>query len=98
MEFRVIVSPRAQKEIETSIDFYLNRSVNAPKDFISSLEKAYETLSKNPFFALKHKNVRSLKLFRFPFSLYFVVHENEKLVQVLSCFHTSRNPRRRPKK
>lgn len=96
MAFKVIVSPRAQKEIETSIDFYIERSENAPKDFILALEKAYESLSINPFYALRYKNVRSLKLAKFPFSLFFTINEDQQLVQVLSCFHNKRNPNKRP--
>ena len=50
MAYKIIVSPRAQKEIENAIDYYALYSVDAPANFISSLKEAYETLETNPFF------------------------------------------------
>lgn len=44
MAFSVIVSPRAQKEIETAIDFYALNSADAPANFISELKDVYELL------------------------------------------------------
>ena len=56
MAYRVIISPRAQKEIEEAIDYYLQNSKDAPKNFIINLENAYQTLEKFPFFKVRYKN------------------------------------------
>lgn len=97
MAYKVIVSARAQKEIENAIDFYLLYSVDAPVNFVSALKIAYQSLEKDPHFRLRYKNVRALKLKKFPYSLYFVVNDEKRTVKVLSCFHTKRNPRKRPR-
>jgi plasmid stabilization system protein ParE len=97
-DFKVIVSPRAQQEIEQAIDFYALRSKDAPAKMISSLQAAYAALATNPFFAVRYKNIRSLKLYKFPFSLYFIVKEAKQEVKVLSCFHNKRSPQQQPKK
>ncbi|HMS30760.1 MAG TPA: type II toxin-antitoxin system RelE/ParE family toxin [Saprospiraceae bacterium] len=97
MAYKVIVSPRAQKEIENAIDYYALYSVDAPVNFIASLKEAYGTLENNPFFRVRYKNVRALKLKRFPHSLYFIINEENGRVRVLSCFHNKRNPNKRPK-
>ncbi len=97
MEFKVIVSPRAQSEFYKSIDFYALDSNWAPQNFILAVEKAYTILSQNPYHRIRYKNVRAIKLKRFPFHLYFVTNENQKVVKVLSCFHTKRNPKKRPR-
>lgn len=96
MDYKIIVSPRTQQEIEVAIDFYLLHSDNAPSHFKSSLLSCYATLSFNPFFKIVYKNVRALKLKRFPYSLYFMVDEERKIVKILSCFHNKRNPKNRP--
>jgi toxin ParE1/3/4 len=96
MDYKIIVSMRTQQEIEAAIDFYSLYSDNAPKHFISSLSSCYSTLSFNPFFRVVYKNIRALKLKHFPYSLYFTVNEEEKIVMVLSCFHNKRNPKNRP--
>lgn len=97
MVYKIIVSPRAQKEIENAIDYYALYSVDAPINFIASLKEAYETLETNPFFRSRYKNVRALKIKRFPHSLYFIINEDKNTIRVLSCFHNKRNPNKRPR-
>ncbi len=98
MAYKIIISPRAQSEIEKAIDYYALHSINAPENFIFSLKEAYKTLETNPFFISRYKNVRALKIKRFPYSLYFIINNNQKTVQILSCFHNKRNPSKRPRK
>lgn len=95
MAYNVIVSPRAQKEIENAVDYYVLYSEEAPGHFITSLKEAFKILESNPFFRVRYKNVRSFKIRKFPYSLYFVVREEKNTVQVLSCFHNRRNPKKR---
>ncbi|MFN6090264.1 MAG: type II toxin-antitoxin system RelE/ParE family toxin [Cyclobacteriaceae bacterium] len=97
MVYKVIVSPRAQKEIENSIDYYTANSTNAPQNFVASLKNSYSQLAVNPYCRLRYKDVRSLKLRKFPFSLYFVIHESSNTVRVLSCFHDKRDPIKLPR-
>lgn len=96
MAYKIIVSPRAFNEIEQAIDYYALHSADAPVKFISSLKVAYKALETNPFFRRRYKNVRALKLKRFPYSLYFLINEEKHTVRVLSCFHNKRNPHKRP--
>jgi toxin ParE1/3/4 len=97
MIYRIIVNVRAQKEIEEAINFYDLYSDVAPIYFIIALKEAYVSLKKNPFYRIRYKNVRAIKLRRFPFNLYYTVNEEQGLVAVLSCFHVKRNPKKRPK-
>lgn len=98
MAFRVIISPRAQKEIENAIDFYALYSIDAPLNFITALKEAYSTLETHPFFGVRYKGIRALRLKKFPQSLYFTINEDTKTVRILSCFHNMRNPNKRPSK
>jgi plasmid stabilization system protein ParE len=96
MAYKIIVSPRALKEIENAIEYYSLSSVEAPKRFVISLDEAYNFISEAPFRRVVYKSVRALKLKRFPYLLYFVVDEIQKKVKVLACFHSKRNPDKRP--
>ena len=97
MAYKIIVSPRAQNEIENAIDYYALYSVDAPVNFIAFLKEAYTLLETNPFFRVRYKNVRALKIKRFPHSLYFIINEDKNIIRVLSCFHNKRNPNKRPR-
>ncbi len=96
MAYKIIVSPRAQKEIENAIDYYALYSIEAPLNFISSLKKTYGTLETNPFFRNRYQNIKAIKINKFPHSLYFTINEERNIVRILSCFHNKRNPKNRP--
>ncbi len=97
MAYKIIVSLRAQKEIENAIDYYALYSMDAPVNFITVLSEAYSTLETNPFFRVRYKNVRALKIKLFPHSLYYIINEDKNTVRILSCFHNKRNPNKRPR-
>jgi len=97
MVYKIIVSPRAQKEIENAIEYYSLNSEDAPQNFIYELKEAYATLSAIPFFRVRYKNIRAISLHKFPHSLYFVINEDTNTVRILSCFHNKRNPIKRPR-
>ena len=95
MAYKIIISPRAQKEIENAIDYYALYSIKAPENFIYSLEDTYLKLEKSPFFKVCYKNIRSIKIKKFPYSLFFIITEETSTIRVLSCFHNKRNPSKR---
>ncbi len=97
MAYKITVSPRAQKEIENAIDYYVLYSNDAPLYFVTQLIVSYEALALNPFYMVRYKNIRSLKLNKFPYSLYFTVDEKQNTVKILSCFQNRRNPHKRPR-
>jgi toxin ParE1/3/4 len=96
MAYEVLVSPRAQYEIELAIDYYAQYSALAPSNFIKQLNNAYLLLKNNPFLVVRYKNIRSINLRKFPFTLFFVIDEKAFLVRILSCFHNRRSPIKRP--
>jgi plasmid stabilization system protein ParE len=96
MAYKIIVSPRAQKEIENAIDYYAVYSSNAPKNFIYLLTHTYNTIALNPFYKVLYKNIRALKIKKFPYSLYFIVDETKQTIKILACFHNHRSPSKRP--
>jgi plasmid stabilization system protein ParE len=96
MAYNIIVSPRTLQEIEAAVDYYALHSVDAPKNFIDNLMKAYNKLEENPYKRLRYKNIRAIRLEKFPYLLYFVLNKKESTVLVLSCFHDKQNPLKRP--
>ena len=96
MAFRIIMSRRANEEIENAFDYYSLYSNDAPINFRVVIKDTFDTLRTYPFFGARYNDVRALKLKKFPYSLYFVVNEKHKTVKVLSCFHNKRNPHMRP--
>ena len=56
MAYKVVVSPRAQKEIENAVEYYALYSNMAPAKFIYSLQEAYVALEIDPYLRLRYKH------------------------------------------
>jgi hypothetical protein len=50
MIYKIIISPRAQKEIENAIDFYYEKSEDATEIFIKSLKRCLQNTLIQSFF------------------------------------------------
>lgn len=97
MDFDLIVSKRAQFEIENAIDYYAEISINLASKFYIQLDFAYQNISANPYYQKRYKNFRAITITSFPFILFFIIEEEKQQIKILSCFHTSRNPKKYPK-
>jgi plasmid stabilization system protein ParE len=96
MAFKILVSPRALIEIEDALDYYCLNSLEAPKQFLKSIQDAYLSLQLNPFLEIKYNSIRSIRIRKFPYSFYFTINEELGIIRILSCFHHKLNPRKRP--
>ena len=97
MEFKIIISPRAQLEIEVITDYYFEISPNVLLKFHEMLEGTYECLKINPFFKKRYKNFRAIPIFKFPYLLFYTIDEDTRTIKIISCFHTSRSTKKYPK-
>lgn len=95
MVYQIKISPFAQDEIEQALDYCYLHHRDGPAHFLEDMENAYYQLSKNPWRPPRYKKVRSIRLEKYPFALYFIIDEKEKQVNILSCFQDFRNPRRK---
>ena len=72
---------------------YEAQSIGLGERFLKSVQDAYSKLSEHPqFYSFINgdKNIRDIKLKRFPFVIIFQIVENTVLV--LRVFNTNRNP------
>lgn len=96
MVYKIIVSPKAQTEIENAIDYYAERSNSAPVKFIDTIQDTYKILSLNPYYKNRYKNFRSVTVKGFPFLLFFIIDDDSETILIISCFHTAQNPDKYP--
>lgn len=97
MGFKILISPRAEKEIENALEYYTEIHFDLGHHFYNQLKLSYKNLISNPYYIEKHKNIRAFPIKKFPYLLFYVIYEEEKLIRILSCFHTSKNPKKYPK-
>jgi toxin ParE1/3/4 len=99
MNYKIIVSPIALKNIEEAVEYYiLKASKKVALDFLNDYKKTYKTLQLNPFYQLHDNNYSFFPFKKFPYVAFFIVDEASKTVFLNAVFHTSLNPDKYPVK
>jgi hypothetical protein len=89
MTFSISFVPQAQQDIIDSISWYNLEKENLGFSFYEQLGLQLNVLAKNPLqYSIKQQTIRSAKVKKFPFLIYFKVDQKK----VLAVLHTSRNP------
>ena len=96
MGFKIIISPKAQLEIEEIADYYFEVSFPVLIKFNEQLMETYNTLKSNPYFQKRCKGFHAIPLKQFPFILFFKIDEDKNIVKIISCLHTSRDSEKYP--
>jgi plasmid stabilization system protein ParE len=90
----LILRPEAEAEIEEAFRWYEERSAGLGAEFIGVVDSALESIRRQPeLYPEKYKSARQVVLRRFPYSIFYIIQPDGS-IEVTSCFHMSRNPRR----
>lgn len=93
MNYNIIVSPVASKNISDAVEYY-NLKVNkkVALDFLNDFKKVNKDLKINPLYKFHDSNYRFLPFAKFPHVAFFIVDEPSKTVYLNAVFHTSQEP------
>ena len=92
MNRRLVVRPLAWRELAETVDWYEAQRIGLGGKFIDSFQAAVDSIVQNPFhYQIVGRQTRRVALHRFPHGLMYSV--SDEVIVVLSCFHSSRNPR-----
>ena len=97
MAYRLTVSGRAIREIGEAYEWYEKQVAGLGHEFLSALEAQFETIARAPqLYSETQRGVRRALLARFPYGVFYATKGD--FVSVLGVIHTSRNPRRWPRR
>ena len=97
MNYKIIVSPIAPKNIEDAVAYYIeNASKKVVLDLLKEQRKTYKTLEINPLYQFHDNNYRLLPFDKFPYIAFFIVDKTSKTVFLNALFHTSQDPIKYP--
>lgn len=97
MSFNIVLNDAAVHDIQLAIDYYNQQQTGLGKRFYNTINRAFETLKRNPFYQVRYDNVRCFYSRPFPFLIHFTVDEHKMIIVVLAVIHTSVNPNKWPK-
>ncbi len=95
MKYKILFSLRAEKEFDEVLEYYIDNSFQSGENFSRRFIKAINKLDTNSDQRLRYKEVRSIKLEKYPFTLFYKFNKEKGLIKILSCFHDKRNPTNR---
>ncbi len=91
MSLPVILRPEARREYDDAFDFYESRRAGLGPRFAVRVNEVLTRIGKTPrMHALVRGDVRKAVVTKFPFCVYY--RELADRVEVISVFHTSRDP------
>ncbi|MFN8282351.1 MAG: type II toxin-antitoxin system RelE/ParE family toxin [Chitinophagales bacterium] len=96
MIYQYVFELRAQEEYETSLEWYLDRSLQAASDFISSIDEALLLICEHPKrWKNQYKNYYEFGLKKFSFHIIYTIDDKNKRIIIFSVYHHKRNPKRK---
>ena len=93
LNYRLLLSQEAESDIQEAVEWYENQRGGLGFEFALAFEESLQFLETNPkIYAAVYKEVRSVSMKKFPYSIFFIISDSENEVKVFAVVHTSRNP------
>lgn len=93
MEYKIILSSEAVKELQESYQWYEGRSEGLGGRFVEFIDKTIKLILLNPEgYPNKRGSYREMVLSKFPYLIVYEFVKEEHIVYILHVFHTKRNP------
>ena len=94
MSYAYILHKHAQQDYEQSLEWYLERSIEAAEKFVVAIDNALQLICDNPTrWRNKYKNFHEISLKKYPFTIIYTIEEDKSIVVVSSIYHHKRNPK-----
>ena len=91
MIYRLIIKPSAEKDMEEAYVWYNQKQDGLGNRFLDQVERSLQYVVNNPHqYQFRYKEVRMIKVNRFPFCLHYTVEVDAIFVHAV--LSTSRNP------
>ena len=91
MNYKLIVRPEAEAELEDAYLWYEQQIVGLGSQFLLSVDAAINSIRRNPRqYPVVYKNIHRVLTRRFPYQIFFTV--NDMHVVIIAVFHGMRNP------
>ncbi len=93
MTRRIVFRPEAETELTEAVDWYEARSQGLGAEFLRALDAVLAQVQRHPtLYPIVFGNARRATLRRFPYSVIYVVRDDELLIA--ACIHSRRDPKR----
>lgn len=97
MAKRLTLSPRSKREIGEAYEWYQEQVAGLGEEFLSALDSQLVLIKSSPgLYVEVLPGIRRALLGRFPYAVFYT--QRAEVIAVLAVVHTSRSPRRWPRR
>jgi toxin ParE1/3/4 len=87
------IEPEAEAEITEAATWYDEQDRQLRARFLVAVDEALDTIRRHPEqYQFVYERIRRIMVSGFPYGIFYLASDRE--VNVVSCFHCSRDPRR----
>ena len=91
MNYKLIVRPEAEAELEEAYLWYEQQIVGLGSQFLLSVDAVINTIRRNPLrYPVVYKDIHRALTRRFPYQIFFTV--DDTYVVIIAVFHGMRDP------
>lgn len=92
MRYNLIVTEDAENDIEQAMDWYESQQKRLGTKYVLSVRACLKQILKNPFsFAMVYLEIRKTNTKKFPYSLYYLIHELNNEITIFAVIHGRRS-------
>ncbi|MBL7777794.1 MAG: type II toxin-antitoxin system RelE/ParE family toxin [Chitinophagales bacterium] len=92
MTYRIAFLPQVEQDVQDAYNWYELQLPGLGDDFLLSIDAAVNAIARNPLhYTIEFKNIRKAKARRFPFGIYFLIHQYT--ITVIAIIHLARHPK-----
>ncbi len=96
MSYRYVYDPIALEEYKDAIQWYTARSERAAENFIIEVKEKIKVICNDPLrYKCLYKGYRETSLKKYPYTIVYLLDEENKIVIVSSVYHHKRNPNKK---
>src|SRR5438105_3795056 len=92
--FQLTLYPEVKQQLSENYHWYESRRPGLGSEFLLSLEASIKFIESNPLACRKrYKNFRLCVIDRFPYGVFYLVSERQKIILIAAVYHLHINPR-----
>ena len=92
MNYRILIQPEAETDIQDAYNWYEENSKGLGSEFIRVIDASLSKISRNPYaYPTIYREFRRILIRRFPYGLFYLVES--EAIYIFACFHVKKNPK-----
>jgi hypothetical protein len=94
LKFKIVYSALSKVELQEAVIWYNRQKKDLGKKLKADVKNTVITIIQNPNFAsIKYDIIHVAALKTFPYTIHYEIDFENKLIRIISIFHTSRKPK-----